>query len=43
MSDTDVAQAYRDSIERFLGHKDLPLRFIEAKKQGLLQRLFGSR
>ena len=43
MSDTDVAQAYRDAIERFLGHRELPLRFVAVQKKGLLQRLFGSR
>ncbi len=43
MNDTDVAQAYRDAIERFLGHDNVPLRFIDVKKQGLLKRLFGGR
>jgi septum site-determining protein MinD len=37
---TEVSEAYKDVIERFLGN-DKPLRFIEAQKPGLLKRLFG--
>lgn len=37
---SDVSEAYKDVIERFLG-KDLPLRFVEAQKPSLLKRLFG--
>lgn len=37
---TDVSEAYKDVIERFLGN-ERPLRFIEAQKPGLLKRLFG--
>lgn len=37
---TDVSEAYKDVIERFLGN-DRPLRFIDAQKPGLLKRLFG--
>ena len=37
---TDVAEAYGDVIDRFLG-ADKPLRFIDAEKPGLLKRLFG--
>ena len=37
---TDVAEAYKDVVHRFLG-EDRPLRFIEAPKQGWLKRLFG--
>jgi len=37
---TDVAEAYRDVVSRFLG-EDRPLRFIEAPKQGWLKRMFG--
>jgi septum site-determining protein MinD len=39
---TDVAEAYEDVIERFLG-KDLPLRFTNYEKPGLLQRIFGAK
>jgi len=40
---TDVAGAYTDVVERFLGNKDLPLRFIEAEKPSFFKRLFGGR
>ena len=39
---TDVAEAYKDVVDRFLG-ADKPLRFVDAQKQGLLKRLFGGR
>ncbi|AOK52096.1 septum site-determining protein MinD [Burkholderia stagnalis] len=39
---TDVAEAYKDIVGRFLG-EDKPLRFTEYQKPGLLQRLFGSK
>lgn len=39
---SDVAEAYKDVIDRFLG-EDVPLRFTEAVKPGLLQRVFGRR
>jgi septum site-determining protein MinD len=39
---TEVSEAYLDVVDRFLG-EDRPLRFIEAEKLGLLQRLFGRR
>jgi septum site-determining protein MinD len=39
---SDVAEAYKDVVDRFLG-KEVPLRFTEAVKQGLLQRVFGRR
>jgi septum site-determining protein MinD len=39
---TDVAEAYSDVIDRFLGG-DKPLRFIDAEKPGFLKRLFGSK
>ena len=41
LKNSDVAEAYIDVVERFLG-TDKPLRFIEAEKPGLLKRLFGS-
>jgi septum site-determining protein MinD len=37
---SEVSEAYKDVVERFLGH-DKPLRFIEAQKPSLLKRLFG--
>jgi septum site-determining protein MinD len=37
---SDVAEAYKDIVSRFLG-EDRPLRFVEAPKQGWLKRLFG--
>lgn len=39
-SNTTAGQAYSDLISRFLG-EDLPHRFLEAKKKGLLSRLLG--
>jgi septum site-determining protein MinD len=39
---TDVAEAYKDVVARFLG-EDKPLRFTDYQKTGLLQRLFGSK
>ncbi len=42
MQGSDVSEAYKDVIDRFLG-QDKPLRFIEAPKQGFFARLFGGR
>src|SRR5690606_2258039 len=39
---TDVAEAYRDVVDRYLG-KDKPLRFVEYEKPGFIKRLFGGR
>lgn len=39
---TDVAEAYKDVVDRFLG-EDKPLRFIDAQKPGLFKRIFGGR
>ncbi|MBK0391370.1 septum site-determining protein MinD [Ramlibacter algicola] len=39
---TDVSEAYKDVVDRFLG-ADKPLRFVDAQKQGFLKRLFGGR
>ncbi|HDY99689.1 MAG TPA: septum site-determining protein MinD [Pseudomonas sabulinigri] len=39
---SDAGQAYADAVERLLG-KDMPHRFLELQKKGLLQRLFGGR
>jgi septum site-determining protein MinD len=38
---TDVAEAYRDVVSRFLG-EERPMRFIQLEKRGILQRLFGT-
>lgn len=37
---SDAGQAYSDAVERLLG-KDVPHRFLEAQKKGLLKRIFG--
>ena len=42
MKGTDVAEAYQDLIDRFLG-QDKPLRFVEAEKPGFFKRLFGGK
>ena len=42
MQGPDVADAYNEVIDRFLG-EERPLRFVEAQKAGLLKRLFGGR
>jgi septum site-determining protein MinD len=42
MQGSDVSEAYKDVISRFLG-EDKPMRFIDAPKQGLFKRLFGGK
>lgn len=42
MKGSDVADAYSDVIDRFLG-AEKPLRFIEAEKTGFFKRLFGGK
>ena len=42
MAGSDVSEAYKDVIDRFLG-VDKPMRFTEAPKQGLLKRIFGGK
>ena len=42
MEGTDVAEAYTDVIDRFLG-EDKPMRFTEAEKPGFFKRLFGGK
>ncbi|MBK1684260.1 MULTISPECIES: septum site-determining protein MinD [Rhodoferax] len=42
LNGSDVSEAYKDVVSRFLG-EDKPMRFTDAPKQGLLQRLFGSK
>ncbi len=39
---TDVAEAYKDVVSRFLG-EEKTMRFVDYSKPGLLQRLFGSK
>ncbi len=39
---SDVSEAYKDVIARFLG-EEKPLRFVEAPKLGLFKRLFGGK
>ena len=39
---SDIAGAYTDVVERFLG-ADVPMRYIEAEKLGFFKRLFGGR
>jgi septum site-determining protein MinD len=42
MQGSDVSEAYKDVIDRFLG-TEKPMRFTEAPKLGLLKRLFGGK
>ena len=42
MKGSDVAEAYRDVIDRFLG-EHRPMRFTEPVRQGFLKRVFGGR
>ena len=37
---SDVSEAYKDVVDRFLGH-DKPMRFVDARKQSFFKRLFG--
>ncbi|EHP37801.1 septum site-determining protein MinD [Cupriavidus basilensis OR16] len=39
---SDVADAYGDLVDRFLG-KDKPMRFTDYQKPGLLSRIFGNK
>ena len=40
---SDVSEAYKDVIDRFLGEPDKPMRFVDAQKPSLLKRLFGGK
>ncbi|MBB6576577.1 septum site-determining protein MinD [Comamonas odontotermitis] len=40
LPETDVSEAYKDVVSRFLG-EDKPMRFIEAQKPGFFKRIFG--
>lgn len=42
MEKSDVAEAYRDLVGRFIGD-DLPIRFVDEEKLGFLKRLLGGR
>jgi septum site-determining protein MinD len=42
MQGSDVSEAYKDVIDRFLG-AEKPMRFIEAEKTGFFKRLFGGK
>jgi septum site-determining protein MinD len=42
MADSDVSEAYKDVIDRFLG-EDKPMRFTEAVKPGFFKRMFGGK
>ena len=42
VENSDVAEAYKDVISRFLG-QDVPMRFTEAPKPGFMKRLFGGK
>jgi septum site-determining protein MinD len=39
---TDVSEAYKDVVSRFLG-EEVPIRFISAEKPGFFKRMFGGR
>lgn len=39
---SDAGLAYKDAVARFLG-EDVPMRFVNARKKGLLKRLFGGK
>ena len=43
MEGSDVSEAYKDVIDRFLGDTDKPLRFIDAQKPGFFKRMFGGK
>jgi septum site-determining protein MinD len=42
VENSNVAEAYKDVISRFLG-QDVPMRFTEAPKPGFIKRLFGGK
>ena len=39
-AESDAGQAYGDAVDRLLG-ADMPHRFLEVQKKGILKRLFG--
>ena len=42
MKGTDVSEAYKDVVRRFLG-ESRPMRFVDAAKPSFFKRLFGGR
>jgi septum site-determining protein MinD len=42
MAESDVSEAYKDVIARFLG-EEKPMRFVDAVKPGFFKRIFGGR
>jgi septum site-determining protein MinD len=42
MNGSDMSEAYKDVIDRFLG-EDKPLRFVDVEKAGFFKRLFGGK
>ena len=42
IENSEVAEAYKDIVARFLG-EELPLRFVDYEKPGLLKRIFGGK
>jgi septum site-determining protein MinD len=42
LADSDVAEAYKDVVARFLGEEQ-PLRHVDYEKPGILKRLFGGK
>lgn len=42
LAGTDVSEAYKDVVARFLG-EERPMRFVDAEKPGFFKRLFGGR
>ncbi|GAA4327646.1 septum site-determining protein MinD [Pigmentiphaga soli] len=42
LKDTDVALAYSDVVDRYLGNEK-PMRFVDYEKPGLFKRLFGGK
>ena len=42
MKGSEVSEAYKDVVDRFLG-KDKPMRFVDPQKGGFLKRLFGGK
>lgn len=41
LAESEAGMAYSDLVQRFLGNKELPHRFLEGRKKGFLARLFG--
>jgi septum site-determining protein MinD len=42
LKESDVSEAYKDVVARFLG-EEKPMRFVEAVKPGFFKRIFGGR